>query len=50
MQLQYAGQEILICTYWGQNPTFHVKLLPHLWVCTLVSFIPEFYLKAYYQL
>ena len=25
---QYAGQEILICTYWGKNATVQVILLP----------------------
>ena len=31
---QYAGQEVLICTYWGKNPTVQVTLLPNLWMCT----------------
>ena len=30
---EYAGQEVLICTYWGKNPTVQVILLPHLWMC-----------------
>ena len=33
---QYVGQEVLICTYWGKNPTVEVVLLPHLWMCTLL--------------
>ena len=40
---QYAGQEVLICTYWGKNLTAQVVLLPHLRMCSLASFIPELY-------
>ena len=32
MQLQYAGQEVLICTYWGKTRIVQVILLPHLWM------------------
>ena len=38
---EYAGQEVLICTYWGKNPTVQVILLPYLRMCFLASFIPE---------
>ena len=27
----------------GKNPTVQVILLPHLWMCSLASFIPELY-------
>ena len=40
---QYAGQEILISTYWGKNPTVQVILLPNLWMYSLASFIPVLY-------
>ena len=43
MPTQYAGQEILICTYWGKNPTVQVILLPNLCMYSLASFIPELY-------
>ena len=43
MQLQYAGQEVLICNDWVKNPTVQVVLLYHLWMCTLAIFIPELY-------
>ena len=36
---QYAGQEVLICTYWGKNLIVQVILLPNLWMCSLASFI-----------
>ena len=29
--------------YWGKNPTVQVILLPHLWMCSSASFIPELY-------
>ena len=40
---QYAGQEVLICTYCVKNSTFQVVFLPHLWMRTLASFTPELY-------
>ena len=39
----HAGQEVLICTYGAQNPIVQIVLLPHLWMCSLASFIPELY-------
>ena len=36
-------RKILICTYWGKNPTVQVILLPNLWMCSLASIIPELY-------
>ena len=38
---QYAGQEVLICTYWGKNPIVQVILLTNLWMCSLASFIMQ---------
>ena len=38
---QYAGHEVLICTYWGKNPIVQVILLLHLWMCSFSLFIPE---------
>ena len=43
MLFQYAGQEVLICTYRGKNPIVQVILLPNLWMCSLASFLPELY-------
>ena len=40
---QYAGQEVLICTYGGKNQILQVILLPNLWMCSLASFLPELY-------
>ena len=31
------------CTCVGKHPTVQVILLPHLWMCSLASFIPELY-------
>ena len=40
---EYAGQEVLVCTYRGKNPTVQVILLLHLWMCSLASCITELY-------
>ena len=32
---QYAGQEVLICTYGGKNQIVQVILLSNLWMCSL---------------
>ena len=29
---QYAGSEVLICTYGGKNPIIQVTLFPNLWM------------------
>ena len=39
----YDGQEVLICTYEGNNPIVQVILLTNLWMCSLASFLPELY-------
>ena len=36
-------EEVLICTYSGKNLIVRIILLPHLWMCSLASFIPELY-------
>ena len=35
---QYAGQEVLICTYGDKNPIVLVIVLPNLWMCPSASF------------
>ena len=40
---QYVGHEIRICIYGGKNKIVQVILLPDLWICSLVSFLPELY-------
>ena len=40
---QYAGQEVLICSYCGKNLTVLFALFPNLWMCSLASFISELY-------
>ena len=37
---EYAGQEVLVAPI---EAKIQVILLPHLWMCSLASFIPELY-------